>query len=298
MLMMKQEGVPVRKVLGLTTMLVITATVLSGALAAGAGAASTAAVGGGSPMIRANGGTSFGLPTISENWSGYAATSTKSFTGASTEFIQPTVTCSVGHNKDVYTSNWVGLDGFNNGTVEQDGTSGYCAPRHGTSPTYYAWIEMYPAATVVEYHVAAGDVISASVEYATGGTFTLTVTDVTSGESKSVQATCASCARSSAEWIVERPAGCNPYPTNCYLFALAKFSPVTMVDNVATVEGGTSTGLGSLPHAHQIIMVQPTKKGGFYALDNVSGVDPAPNAFTVTWLKYGKVLPITLGPKS
>jgi hypothetical protein len=293
---MAMMGVPVRKVLSLTTLVVISATVLSGALAAGASAATTAAVSGGSPMIRAT-GSSYGLPTISENWSGYAATSSKPFTYASTEFVEPTVTCSLAHNTDVYTSNWVGLDGFNDQTVEQDGTSGFCAPRHGTTPTYYAWIEMYPAATVREYDVAAGDVISASVAYATGGTFTLTVSDLTSGMSKSVSATCASCARASAEWIVERPAGCNPFPTNCYLFALAKFTPATMFDNVATVEGGTPTGLGSLPHAHQIIMVQPTKKGGFYALDNVSGLNQASNAFTVTWVKYGLKTPITLGPR-
>ena len=65
-----------RKFLGLTTLVVISATVMSGALAAGAGAASSA-VGGGSPMIRATttGTSNWGLPTISLNWSGYAATS-------------------------------------------------------------------------------------------------------------------------------------------------------------------------------------------------------------------------------
>lgn len=285
-----------RKLLGLTTIVVISATVMSGALAAGAGAVSAAAVGGGgSPMIRAS-GTSFGLPTISENWSGYAVTSTKPFTFASTKFVQPAVSC-VDSPKFVYTSNWVGLDGFNDQTVEQDGTSGHCNMYSGL-PNYYAWIEMYPLPTVKEFQVSPGDVIEASVAYSTGGVFTLKVSDVTAGLSKTVTSTCTTCARASAEWIVERPAGCDPYPTNCFLFALGEFSPVTMVDNVATVEGGTSTGLSSLPHAHQIIMVQPTKKGGFYALDNVSSIDPAPNAFTVTWLKYGKVLPITLGPKS
>ena len=133
-----------RKLLGLTTIVVISATVMSGALAAGAGAVSAAAVGGGgSPMIRAS-GTSFGLPTISENWSGYAVTSTKPFTFASTKFVQPAVSC-VDSPKFVYTSNWVGLDGFNDQTVEQDGTSGHCNMYSGL-PNYYAWIEMYPAA--------------------------------------------------------------------------------------------------------------------------------------------------------
>src|ERR1700730_15212746 len=165
---------------------------MSGAVSVGAGAAPTAATSG-SPMIRAT-GTSFGLPTISENWSGYAATSSTPFTYVSTEFVEPTVTCTSAHNAFVYTSNWVGLDGFNDQTVEQDGSSGFCAARHGTTPVYYAWIEMYPAPTVREFNINAGDVISASVAYSTGGNFKLKVADLTTGMSKSVTATCTSCA--------------------------------------------------------------------------------------------------------
>ena len=71
-----------------------------------------------------------------------------------------------------------------------------------------------------------------------------------------------------------------------------------MTEDQARQDGGTTTGLSAYTNAHQIFMVQPTKAGGFYTLDNVSGVDAAPNAFTVTWLKYGKVTPITLGPNS
>ena len=283
-----------RKLLGLTTMVVISATVLSGALAAGAGAASTAAVGaGGSAMIRAA-GTSNGLPTISLNWSGYAATSSKPFTYASTKFVQPAVNCADSPTY-VYTSNWVGLDGFNDDTVEQDGTSAHCNVYSGL-PDYYAWIEMYPLPTVKEFNVSPGDVIEASVAYSKGGTFALTVSDVTAGVSKTVKDTCASCARASAEWIVERPAGCDPYPTNCFLFALANFSPATMFDNAATLQGGTRTKLGSLSHVHQIFMVQVKNNGQFYSLDNVSPVN-ATNGFTVTWLAYGKKTPITLGPR-
>ena len=170
-----------RKFLGLTMMMVISASVLSGALAAGAGAASTVAASAGSPMIRAT-TTSFGLPTISENWSGYAATSSEPFTFASTKFVQPTVSC-VGSPQYVYTSNWVGLDGFNDQTVEQDGTSGHCNVYSGL-PDYYAWIEMYPVPTVREFNVSPGDVIEASVAYSTGGVFTLTVSDATSGMSQ------------------------------------------------------------------------------------------------------------------
>ncbi len=286
-----------KKILGLTTIVVIAATVLSGALAAGVGAASTAAVtGSGSPMIRAA-GTSYSLPTISLNWSGYAATSKKPFTYASTKFVQPSISCNMSKPKpkNVYTSNWVGLDGFNDETVEQDGTSGHCNLYTGL-PNYYAWIEMYPLPTVREYNVSPGDVIQASVAYSTGGTFTLTVTDVTAGLTKTVTDTCTTCARASAEWIVERPAGCQPFPTNCFLFALAQFTPAAMFDNAAQVEGGSRTGLNKLSGVHQIFMVQTKPDGQFYSLDNVSPIN-ATNSFTVTWLNYGKKTPITLGPR-
>ena len=57
-------------------------------------------------------------------------------------FVQPAITCSGA--KDLVTSNWVGLDGFENDTVEQDGTAAYCAGPGNHTPKYYAWIELFP----------------------------------------------------------------------------------------------------------------------------------------------------------
>ena len=45
-------------------------------------------------------------------------------------------------------------------------------------------------------------------------------------------------------------------------------------------------------------MVQPTKAGGFYALDNVSAVDAAPTPSRSPGSSTGNVTPITLGPKA
>jgi hypothetical protein len=282
----------VKKFLILATMTVMSSMVISGVTAASASAGS--AVSGG-PMISGSAsGTHFGLPTVSENWSGYAVTGKTPYNYVSSSFVVPTVTCN--GLQDVYTSDWVGLDGFNDQTVEQDGISGTCTKATNYErPYYYAWIEMYPAPTVKTFKVFPGDAISASVLY-TNGNFNLTIDDVTLGETKTVTSTCASCERASAEWIIERPAGCDPFPSNCFLFALANFGTTTMAEDVARQDGGSTTGLSAYPNAHQIFMVQPTKAGGFYTLDNVSAVDAAPNAFTVTWLKYGKVTPITLGP--
>ena len=202
-----------KKFLILTTMTVMASMAMTTVTAASASVSS--AVSSGAPMIGASvAGTHFGLPTVSENWSGYAVTGKTPFNDVSSTFTVPTVTCN--GMKDVYTSDWVGLDGFNDQTVEQDGASGTCTKKSNYKDAYYyAWIEMYPAATVKAYKVRPGDVITASVIY-TGSTFNLTVTDVTSGQTTTVSSACSSCERDSAEWIIERPAGCDPYPTKYF----------------------------------------------------------------------------------
>jgi len=68
------------------------------------------------------------------NWSGYAATGgTGAFTSISSSWVEPTVKCSSG---DQYSSFWVGLDGYNNDSVEQTGSGVDCA---GRTPEYYSW---------------------------------------------------------------------------------------------------------------------------------------------------------------
>ena len=54
----------------------------------------------------------------SSNWSGYAVTGT-GFNMVSGSWTVPTVICS---GLTTYSSQWVGIDGVNSDTVEQDGT--------------------------------------------------------------------------------------------------------------------------------------------------------------------------------
>ena len=68
-----------------------------------------------------------GLPTISENWSGYAVTSRRPFSHVEASFVQPAVKCS--GKPDRWSSNWVGLDGFRDSTVEQAGTAAFWVRR-------------------------------------------------------------------------------------------------------------------------------------------------------------------------
>src|SRR5580692_10139992 len=80
--------------------------------------------------------------TISLNWSGYAVTGKKAYNYVTSTFVEPAVTCPGVANQD--TSNWVGLDGYNDQTVEQDGTAAWCGGPNDTTPKYEAWYEMYP----------------------------------------------------------------------------------------------------------------------------------------------------------
>ena len=259
-----------------------------------AGAASTprnSVIEPGGPLVRAPGHASAGLPTLSTNWSGYAAAATKkSFNFVQGTWTVPHVKCTGVANQ--WDSNWVGLDGFTDQTVEQDGTFAGCGgPTHMT-PYYNAWIEMFPAPSKRQFWVKAGDSMKASVRFA-NGTFTLTISDMTSGKSSTVKATCASCTRTSAEWIIERPAYCNKKITKCFIAELADFGTTAMSGSKASVTGGKASGpaaFGSSP----IFMVQPLRKG-FISLDAVSALSGA--NFAAAWYRHGQPVPITLGPR-
>jgi hypothetical protein len=177
-------------------------------------------LGGAAPQASA--GTVTAFPSI--NWSGYgdseSGTNTVSYVSGS--WTIPAVTCLSApyQNQDAFLADWVGIDGLTNGTVEQLGTATQC---YEGVEYYYVWYEMYPAGTVEEGTTACindnvdcpqpGDRVSASVSVTPAGgginNYTLQLTDHTRPqESFSTTATCAAstCADSSAEWIVERPA--------------------------------------------------------------------------------------------
>jgi hypothetical protein len=132
--------------------------------------------------------------TISENWSGYAVAGKKPYTYVHSTFVEPTITCP--GVADQWTSNWVGLDGYNDQTVEQDGTAAWCGGTGHTTPKYEAWYEMFPANSVNVFAVHPGDIIDASVTYSTTTSdFSLTITDLSTGKTATDTAACSNCAR-------------------------------------------------------------------------------------------------------
>ena len=197
----------------------------------------------------------------STNWSGYAAAS-GTYKSVSASWKEPTGTCS-GSAK--YSSFWVGLDGYNSGTVEQTGSEVDCS---GRTAEYYSWYEMYPAYPVnFSNTVRPGDQFTGSVTVS-GSTYTLKLADSTQGWSHTVTKSLSGAANSSAEVIAEAPSSTSG------VLPLAHFSPVTFTS--ATVNG---SAIGNSSPT-QIIMVNNSGT----AKDSVSSLSGG-TSFTVSWLR-------------
>jgi hypothetical protein len=231
----------------------------------------------------------------SGNWSGYAVTGT-SFTQALGSWIVPAVDCSV--TPSTYSSFWVGIDGYSDSTVEQTGTDSDCS---GGTPTYYAWYEFYPQPSFYACergrnqpacalkNLTPGDVMQASVTFTPGrlaafapnlGTYTVTITDVTTGATFTTTAL-GNDQRSSVEWIAEAPS------LSTGVVPLADFGTVSFgVDstsvantNYATEGAGNSMPISSFGSSVQEIVM--ASGGTNEAVPSALSTDGT--SFTVTW---------------
>jgi hypothetical protein len=135
----------------------------------------------------------------STNWSGYAAHGAP-FASVQGDWVQPEASCeSARQHRYALAAFWVGLDGYEDNTVEQTGTEADC---EGPTPVYYAWWELYPKApAVIEEPVRPLDVMHAEVSQDE-----LLLEDLTAGWTVSESFLPGSLAFSSAEWIAEAPA--------------------------------------------------------------------------------------------
>lgn len=218
--------------------------------------------------------------TASENWSGYAATgANNSFSSVSSSWTEPTLNCVV--NPTAYAAFWVGLDGYNDQTVEQIGSEANCV---NGKVQNYTWYEMYPQnpyEVVIGVAVAAGNKISATVSYNqptvssrgrfhstnNAGSFTLKLTDLSTGVSYSTtQTPTQTTDRSSAEVIAEAPYSNGILP-------LADFGLI----NYASSEINGSV-LGNAPGLQEITLEDPH---GMVATP--SALDVTKQNFSVTW---------------
>jgi hypothetical protein len=153
------------------------------------------------PRVPANAKTAthFNYGWSSSNWSGYAITggTYNSITG---EWIVPTVQPT---SKPTYSSTWIGIDGFNNSNLIQTGTE---QDYYNGSAHYYAWWEILPAPETVisNMTIHPGDRMSADIQNLGGGQWSITIQDLTTGQSFTTQQSY-SGPQTSAEWIEEAP---------------------------------------------------------------------------------------------
>lgn len=189
---------------------------------AGAQARSHPAVG---PMVRVrtlhNATTRVGAVTQveSSNWGGYAqSTSAKSKFKAVRAFWKvPTVNTSASGSQ--FAADWVGIGGFNDQTLVQDGTEADNINGHAQ---YAAWTEIIPAPEVriSGLTIHPGDRMEGIVQETKSGTWKMTVKDLTTGKSGGRTVKYNSSGQS-VEAIHERP------EVNGSLASLAKTNNVT-----------------------------------------------------------------------
>ncbi len=199
----------------------------------------------------------------SGNWAGYAAVAKKNVAlrYVTSTFTVPSIDCAkvpVGSAGQTYAAEWVGLDGFNDTTVEQTGVDSFCDSASGPA-TNQAWYEMYPLDPVVVSGVNPGDTIWVSVYFnSSTKEYQLFLDDETTGSTMETDQPCPSgstCDRTSAEVISEDPGGSVAGGIN-----LADFGTVNYTESHVTSRNGTHGTLtaGSLWTSTEIIMQDPS----------------------------------------
>jgi len=137
----------------------------------------------------------------SSNWSGYAVTGANgTYTSVTGQWTVPSVSST---RSATYSSNWIGIDGFNDSNLIQTGTE---SDYYSGSAHYYAWWEILPAAEtrISSISVQPGDVMTAAINQVSAGVFTIVITDTRGSQTFTTQQSYKG-QLSSAEWIEEAP---------------------------------------------------------------------------------------------
>jgi hypothetical protein len=204
--------------------------------------------------------------STSGNWSGYARiASAGKLTFASATWKVPSVQAKTG-----YSASWVGIDGATNSQLIQTGTEQDFAGGH---TIYRAWWEILPAAETIipSLTIQPGDTMTGSVQNTSANQWVITLKDVTSGQSFSIDETYKGPGRS-AEWIEEAPSN------GTKVLPLAHYSPTKF----SKLQVGFDLGAPVSPHlgfpGMAIALVQNGKQVSTPSKPNAAG-----NAFTVSY---------------
>ncbi len=215
------------------------------------------------PHIRLKQGTS-------SNWSGYAVETNLNFpqnyavSDVKGTWVVPTLLCD---SNTRYSSAWVGIDGYSDGTVEQTGTEHDCV---NGNAQFSAWYEMYPRFShTISLALHANDVIAAEVKYIGSTYYALTLTNKTTGQSFSTTQRL-NAKRQSAEWIAEAPSSFSG------VLPLANFQTMQFSNAQATLNG-IQGPISNWPH-DPLTMLNP------YGMKSTpSALSTDGSAFSATW---------------
>ena len=175
----------------------------------------------------------------SSNWSGYAITphgSATTFRSVSGSWVVPQGTCTPG--QEGYTSVWVGIGGNSQTSeaLEQTGTEFDCS-MNGEA-TYSAWYELVPDASHdIAIPVEPGDQIDAAVTVR-GTRVTVLLRNRTRLQTFKRTFTMGAPDVTSAEWIVEAPADCDPSGQQCRQLPISNFGTLAFTHAFATTTKG------------------------------------------------------------
>ncbi len=204
----------------------------------------------------------------SSNWAGIAVTGGH-YARAAGSWTVPRVKVTAGNR---YAADWVGIGGYSTGDLIQSGTSEESVNGHAN---YYAWTEILPAPEVQlsGFAIRPGDAVTISITEASIGSWTIVVTNHSTGQTATKRLNYAST-YSSAEWIHEAPT------VGGTQSRLATTS--TAIFDLGTVNGATP--IGSAGTGHRIQLVGPTDAtpsllGGDhdgFAVADGAAVPPAP----------------------
>jgi Peptidase A4 family len=179
----------------------------------------------------------------STNWSGYAAYGT-TFNSVEGGWREPAAHCALKGRQFALAAFWVGLDGYENGTVEQIGTDADC---EGSSEVQYAWFEFYPERLfLIEGPLKAGDQLYAEVTQTR-----LLLEDKTRHWRFEKAYSPKGLEFSSAEWIAEAPFN-----------RLSNFGSVEFTGAYASDAGGKRSVEGWEPNLDSIKLVSSAGRFG------------------------------------
>jgi hypothetical protein len=203
--------------------------------------------------------------------SGYAAVPKKggatAFSHIQDTFTVPAVNCASTPNATAQMR--AGLGGIPGGPTERVGISETC--KNGEAPAYTTWYQMVPAPAVNEFTPKPGDTLNSSVTFA-AGLYTLSMQDLTSGQSFSVSKPCVKiCKNSSAQVTAGSPRGSVP----------ANFTAVNFHVIIATDSAGVSGGLADANW--NTTMLAQTGSPHTVAGPLLTSAPPPQSAFHDTW---------------